>query len=187
MTEYDYSPEGRARYAATQRRIASWARGTPSGPHLKSPFSPRSDMGSDATVRPGAYAYGGPSTMHRTNRTPTHHTYRSPTQYTYRSPTQYTYRPPTHAGTRSQATASSVTPSQSISQAPPPSHHTHASHRTHSSHKTHSSHHSRSQASSHGHRPSAPSTYVVTPPPGHAARGVIIFPRRGHPPSVVYY
>ncbi|KAJ7479243.1 hypothetical protein FB451DRAFT_1241031 [Mycena latifolia] len=173
MTEYDYSPQARARAADTQRRIAAWARATPSGPSLKSPFAPSSTSGSGS-------GYGGPSAYHA----PTHLTYRAPT-------------PPgaSHAGTRSQVRAPSVTPSESISQAPARPHHTRSSssHHTRSSHS--SSHHSRSQASyssyssSHGRRPHAPSAYVVTSPPAYPGRagGVIIFPRRGHAPQVVYY
>ncbi|KAJ7075075.1 hypothetical protein B0H15DRAFT_1027287 [Mycena belliarum] len=53
MTEYDYSPEARARFAATQRRISEWARATPSAAQLASPFKPRSDAGG-ATTRTGS-------------------------------------------------------------------------------------------------------------------------------------
>ncbi|KAJ7479250.1 hypothetical protein FB451DRAFT_175457 [Mycena latifolia] len=198
MMEYDYSPQARAKYDATQRRIAAWARATPSGPQLKSPFAPSSTSGSGSGSGSG-YGYAGPSAY----RAPTHHTYRAPTS---------------HAGTRSQGRAPSVTPSESISQAPSRLHHTRSSHSSSSHHssshhsrsqasyssysspsshsRSSSSHHSRSQASyssSHGRSaPSAyvvatpgpgPSAYVVAPPPGAAGTGgVIILPRRGHAP-----
>ncbi|KAJ7694406.1 hypothetical protein B0H17DRAFT_1199270 [Mycena rosella] len=169
MTEYDYSEEGRARYAATQKRIAQWAHGTPTLSSLKSPFTPRSSVysGSDATARP----HHGPS------RAPSHH---PSTHQSHRPSTHHTYRP-SQAGTRSQVTSSTVYPSQSISQAPAPSaHRSHAStHRSSSSHHSHHTHHY--------HSPPPPSTYVVSPPPGHVSRGVIILRQRGQAPSIVYY
>ncbi|KAJ7479240.1 hypothetical protein FB451DRAFT_1241001, partial [Mycena latifolia] len=99
MTEYDYSPQARARAADKHQRTATWAHATPSGPGLPSPFAPSSTSGSGS-------GYGGPST--------------------YCAPTHLMYRPPTppgasHAVMRSQVRAPSVTPSESISQAPPPS------------------------------------------------------------------
>ncbi|KAJ7662493.1 hypothetical protein B0H17DRAFT_314756 [Mycena rosella] len=169
MTEYDYSAEGRARHAATQKRIAQWANGTPTLSGLESPFTPRSSAytGSAATVRPPP----GPS------RAPSH---RSSTSQSHRPSTHHTVHP-SQAGTRTQVTASAVYPSQSISQVPPPSaHRSHASTRSSSQHSNHS-HHTQHRS------PPPPSSHVVSPPPGHIPRGVIIFRNRGQAPSVVYY
>ncbi|KAJ7086340.1 hypothetical protein B0H15DRAFT_844271 [Mycena belliarum] len=55
MTEYDYSPEGRAQWQRTQDRIAHWVDDTEHcAPQFKSPFVPRSDMQNNESDRPRA-------------------------------------------------------------------------------------------------------------------------------------
>jgi hypothetical protein len=195
MTEYDYSEEGRRRYIATQNRIANWANNTPSPSQLRSPFAPSSSASSQATARPRQYSSSGTgsrqaSMMQFSPGPMTHRTHQ-----TYRQ-SQAPSRPPPSGG-RSQAypspsqgsfrsPASTVFPSQSISQAPTqrmwstasPSTHapTHRSHRSSSHHSSHHSHH-------HHRSP----TYIISPPPsaGHRTPGVIILPRKGKGPKVV--
>ncbi|KAJ7090622.1 hypothetical protein C8R44DRAFT_817764 [Mycena epipterygia] len=196
MTEYDYSEEGRRRYIATQNRIAKWVDHTDSVPQLKSPFSPRSSTGSDATARPHQYgpsrAGSGsrrPPTMQFSRGPSTHQTYR-PSQAGTRPPPSglrsQIYPPPSQGG-GSRPPASTVYPSQSISQAPMHSQHSAPTHSS-QSHRSSSasSHHSR-----HTHHQHRPSTYVISPPPspshGNGPQGVIIFPRRRKAPTVVYY
>ncbi|KAJ6630425.1 hypothetical protein B0H10DRAFT_986063 [Mycena sp. CBHHK59/15] len=133
MTEYDYSEEGRRRYIATQNRIAKWVHDSESSPQLKSPFSPRSNTGSDATVRQQQYGPSRPSS----HRSSTMQFSRGPTsQHSHRT-SQASGPPPSRLSSQiypasqggSRAPASTVHPSQSISQAPSqrmessPSHH----------------------------------------------------------------
>ncbi|KAJ7192070.1 hypothetical protein GGX14DRAFT_480414 [Mycena pura] len=202
MTEYDYSEDGRRRFMATQQRIAKWAQ---SAPTPADPFTPRTIV---PTARPsqfGPAASGaGPGSRASTARAPpmhlsrrfgssTHHTVRSsraPSMQSHsRSPSMQSHsRSPSHAYTHTHtARAPSVSPSESISQAGArspsvrtqqsrgPSHFSGAG----SSHTTHTVHHH--------HRPT---TYIISAPPSPAparSQGVIILPRRGKAPKVVYY
>jgi len=194
MTEYDYSEEGRRRYIATQNRIAKWVHHTESSSQLMSPFSPPSRTGS----RPSTTHFShGPMTS------PTHQTYRH-SHAPHDSPFSL-YDLPSHvypASSQSSSSsrsgpASTMSPSDSISQAQAPVlqmpmhqfHRSSSSH--HSSHHTHPSSHRSSHAHHAHHRHRAP-TYIISPPPppsGHAYRapGVIILPRPGRTPQVVFY
>ncbi|KAJ7509036.1 hypothetical protein B0H11DRAFT_1361150 [Mycena galericulata] len=94
------------------------------------------------------------------------------------------FTPRSHTG----SAAPTVYPSQSISQAPmSPSPSTHHSQSSRTSSSSHRSHHS------HGHQHHRSPTYIISPPPspgyahGQRPHGVIILPRRGQAPSVVYY
>ncbi|KAJ7027091.1 hypothetical protein C8F04DRAFT_1123437 [Mycena alexandri] len=175
MTEYDFSEEGRRRQIETQNRISTWVRSTESSPQLKSPFSAPSHTGSSGSGRPHHRGAGSqqPPMSHRT-----HQSYRQ-----LQRPSRSVH---SGSGSRSSSQKSSHTstlfPSPSISHAPvsPSTHYgpAHSSHR--SSH--HSSHHA-------CHHPQ-PRTYIVSPPPSteySRTPGVIILPRHGQAPQVVFY
>lgn len=199
MTEYDYSAEGRQRYLATQTRITNWVNSTPSPSQLSSPFSPSSHTGSHATTRSSHSS----SSAHSHRAPQTRSTYGSPSHQPSRalgSPScgglsSHVHIPPSssssfRSGSGSRPFAASVTPSQSISQAPMRHAHSHSSTHRSSSSSHHSSHHSHSPVHSHSnhHYQRQPSAYIISPPPSrhaHRTPGIIIFPRVGHSPQVV--
>ncbi|KAF7325758.1 hypothetical protein MKEN_00426300 [Mycena kentingensis (nom. inval.)] len=195
MTEYDYSAEGRRRYEAKQRGIASWTSQTHQA------MSPT--LGS---------RYGPPSAYHSS-----HSGSRSSSSSGSQSRSHY-YAPPGHPGSMHPPSMAAWTgnaarrpptvfPSDSISQS--------GSHRSsHSSSRSSGSyhgsrsgtgsysssgsgsHHSRSSHHSAGvHRISPGSgSYIISrppPPPGYTYQrtpGMVIFPQKnGRAPHVVYY
>ncbi|KAF7342743.1 hypothetical protein MSAN_01989400 [Mycena sanguinolenta] len=194
MTEYDYSEEGRQRFLSTQRRITKWVRSTESAsaPQFRSqPYSPP-PMGSEA-FRLQDY-HPSASHSHRSHGQTSHRTYHE---------SQPSRMSPSSSRSGSGSHFSSVTPSQSISQAPrtPSSTHSHSHSPTHSvshhssSHYSHpSSYHSLSHSHSHHHHHRHRHPTYVTPQPvlppntyGYRTPGVIIIPRRGQSPQVVFY
>ncbi|KAJ7290299.1 hypothetical protein C8J57DRAFT_1275640 [Mycena rebaudengoi] len=187
MTEYDYSPEARQRYMATQNRIANWVDKTESYPHLKSPFTPRSSTGSASTARPQHYS----SSHTSSSKTPTTQSSRGAMTHQFHRSSHATSRPPTSAHRSqmhptpsrgySRAGASTVSPSHSISQAPGPMQPIYENPRSH-----HSSHRSSHHSQRHQQSPS----YVISPPssPRQGSSGVVIIPRGGgRTPHVIYY
>ncbi|KAF8198833.1 hypothetical protein K438DRAFT_694587 [Mycena galopus ATCC 62051] len=183
MTEYDYSPEGHQRFLATQNRIAKWVHSTESAsaPRLRSFYSPP-PMGSEAfhhssvtSRRPHA------SSAHRT----THYRPQAPRTNSHASSYQ-SASSRSGSGSYSRAPSSLVTPSQSISQAArrssAPSYSSGPSpyYTQNSSPSHHRSHHPH-------HRPAAYVISAPAPPPGYRTSGIVIVPRRGHSPQVVFY
>ncbi|KAJ6449351.1 hypothetical protein C8R45DRAFT_1044977 [Mycena sanguinolenta] len=195
MTEYDYSEEGRQSFLANQRRVGNWVRSTEtaSTPQLRSqPYSPP-PMGSEA-FRLQDY-HSSVSHYHHSHAQTGHHSYHS----------QASRTSPSSSRNGSGSYFSSVTPSQSISQAPrtPSSTHSHSHSHSHfpthsvshhsSSHSSHpSSYHRSSHSHSHHHHHGHPTYMTPQPalPPntyGYRTPGVIIIPRRGQSPRVVFY
>jgi len=182
MSEYDYSEEGRRRYIATQNRIAQWVHSTESSPQLASPFSSPSNTGSGGSTQ-GRHRYGYPGTASHPPPAMQYGPMTQGTHHVHRHQPPSGFHPPVSGYSPSSSRSSTVLPSHSISQAPiqhmwstnSPS--THSPPTSHHSKRTH--HHHRSR------------TYIIPPPPphGYAPRspGVIILPRRGMAPQVVFY
>ncbi|KAJ6559817.1 hypothetical protein B0H19DRAFT_1145856 [Mycena capillaripes] len=167
MSEYDYSEEGRRRYIATQNRIAQWVQSTESSPQLASPFSPPSNTGSGSSTQ-GRHLYGYPGTASHPPPAMQYGPMTHGNPHVHRHQPPSGFHPPVSGYSPSSSRSSTVLPSHSISQAPiqqmwstksPSTHSPHSSH----SHRTH--HHHRSRT----------------------APGVIILPRRGMAPQVVFY
>ncbi|KAJ7636403.1 hypothetical protein FB45DRAFT_906571 [Roridomyces roridus] len=171
MSVYDHSPEAQYRWMATQNRVSNWVNGTPSMPsQYRNPFTPSSHSGSERKSPPSS------SSSRRHTPTSNSNSRRS--------------RPA--SGTRAPSSSGSYTPtvypSDSISQAGSPYRAPSQPRRPSSnlSGSAHRSSHGSGRYISSSTDSSGRRTYIVQPPPA-THQGMIIFPRRGKPPSVVYY
>ncbi|KAJ7124127.1 hypothetical protein C8R43DRAFT_958811 [Mycena crocata] len=168
ITEYDNSSEGRARLLAMHARVEH---------HSSMGYTAHS--ASDIT-RPSQY--GG------TQRQSTHRSHRQYSQGSHAAST-HNSRPPTSHSFYSHDGASSISPSESISQMGSPSPSSDSPYHQSSHHSPRWSHYSSQFSSRHdghgGSRP--PAVYLVAPASSLSANGMVIIPRWGQAPSVVMW
>ncbi|KAJ7092973.1 hypothetical protein B0H15DRAFT_929766 [Mycena belliarum] len=202
MSEYNYS-SAYTRFTVTDGRTQQWARSAASASQFSAPWT--SSAGSDATARPHPYpaqfsvhgSYAGPSRYQPSNAG---------------TRSQVTAPAPSVTPSQSISQVPSAPPSPPSHHAAPPHRnahpphrpHTKAPHQAHVSHQAHPTHHPQAHAPPHPHphphhhhhahhphhshhRPPPSSPHSAHAHQSHGQHGLIIFPHRGHAPSIVYY